>query len=275
MFGHVVAFVTAFSLLALTSSAIVALGLVVGGRPLDRLSPPARSRLLLSSAFVPLFVVCAVGAAMVMEPHVFGCRMHLCLAEPGAKPGAFALLVAAVAVGGVLLGAASVARAAWKAARLRRAFDRVATDGPDGARVLPIEEPEAFVLGVLRPTVYVSRGLLREAQPSDLRSVLVHESAHVRRRDPLRRIVASVGLVFHAPGVAALIGKRLARAQEMSADAEAARAGSDPGDTAAALVRFARMRGAAAIAAASGPALLGDDLEARVRALLELEPLAP
>src|SRR5262249_17659102 len=135
-----------------------------------------------------------------------------------------------------------------------------------GCLVLPIEEPQAYVLGILKPRVYVSQGLLEQANEDDLASVLAHERAHAARRDPLRRLIASLGLVLHLPGIAHLLGRLLTRTQEMAADADAARVVGDRVRVAESLVRFARLRGpsrAVAVEFGSG------DLEARVKELLD------
>src|SRR5262249_50433237 len=86
-------------------------------------------------------------------------------------------------------------------ANANRAFQGASAGAFAGCRVLPVEEPQAFVLGMLKPRVYLSQGLLETLSPDDLRLVLAHEKAHARRRDPLRRFVAAVGLLFHLPGI--------------------------------------------------------------------------
>ena len=165
-------------------------------------------------------------------------------------------------------GAIAVGRviADWlRAWRTRRELDAVSELADERIRVLPIDEPEAFVLGALRPAVYMSRGLLAMSDPRDLDAVAAHERAHELRRDPLARMVASLAFAFHLPGIAAALERELASAQEMAADVEAARAVGDAPQVAATLVRLARLR-------AHGPAfamgLFGSDVEARVRNLL-------
>lgn len=64
----------------------------------------------------------------------------------------------------------------------RRAGVRRVT-GLDGA------DCTAFCAGLLRPTVYVTSGAVRALNPHELEAVLVHEAAHARRRDPLRRLL--------------------------------------------------------------------------------------
>lgn len=54
------------------------------------------------------------------------------------------------------------------------------------ARLLAMDSAVAFSAGLLQPRIYVSTALLRRVSPSELEATLLHEVAHVRRRDPLR-----------------------------------------------------------------------------------------
>jgi Zn-dependent protease with chaperone function len=267
-----VVFLAAFCMMALAASAAVGAAVALGDRRLAHVAPAAQSRLLLVAALAPAGVVSSVVVALIVDATVLGCRVHLCLHPHGAGwPRFLTLVVAMAGTCGMLFDLGRVARRSCGATRLERALARISPQAADGVRILPIDEPEAFVLGILRPRIYVSRGLLEHAGAVDVRSVLEHEKAHVRRRDPLRRAIASLGLACHAPGIASLIRRRLARAQEMSADAEAARtAGASA--TAEALVRLARLRRTRPGLAAGALAAVGTDLEARVQALLSSEP---
>jgi Zn-dependent protease with chaperone function len=103
---------------------------------------------------------------------------------------------------------------------------RVSRDGDSGGvRILPVEsDAHAFVLGLIRPILFVTEGLATGAEKQHLGAVIAHERAHIRRRDPLRRFIAGIGLALHLPGVARWIEMQLSRTQEIAADREAARA---------------------------------------------------
>lgn len=100
--------------------------------------------------------------------------------------------------------------------RLRRAAQAL---GISRIRLLEIHEPRAYTFGYLRPTVGVSRGLLDCLDDVELEALLRHEGAHVRKRDPLRMLVAITitrALVF-APVVRRFYGA-LQVAKEIEAD---------------------------------------------------------
>jgi len=115
------------------------------------------------------------------------------------------------------------------------------------------------VIGVLRPIIVIPPGLAAEADPALLRAALLHELAHVRRRDALGRLVQLVALaVFWCWPVVRLASRRLELARESACDAWALEAGdiSRPA-YARLLLQMAQLRTSAAPALAA-PHALGD-----------------
>ncbi|MBI3767909.1 MAG: M48 family metalloprotease [Deltaproteobacteria bacterium] len=260
-------FTAALSVVAAFVSVTVVAALALGTRRLGVLAPAARARVLLAAAVAPALAGLTCAAAVLADIEFFGCHAHHCRARHAGAPPSLLVLVLAIAalvrVGGALVQAARNARRSALVCRFLRTAGQ-----QQEPNVLPLEEPQAFVVGLLRPRVYVSRGLVGAHAEADLEVVMAHEHAHVRRRDPLRRLLASVALAFHVPGIAGWLERHIVRAQEMAADADAARAVHDAPRVAEALVRMARLR-------VRRPALvawLGDHLEARVQALLDGAP---
>ncbi len=119
------------------------------------------------------------------------------------------------------------------------------------------------VIGLLRATIVVPPALISE--PTLLRAALLHELAHVRRRDVLGRTiqVAANALLWFWP-IVRLVGRRLDAARETACDAWALEAGELARPTyARLLVRMAELRAAAAPSLAAPAAL-----NARVAAVL-------
>lgn len=255
--------------------------------PLTRLladqPPERRANLMVGWALLPLaaglLVVAGIlapsllAAAGLMADHcqVHGDHhQHLCLLHPGAAPALpasaplLALLVAAPLAVAARRAAHRVRRGrAWRA--LRRL---AASGGPEGCRVLEIQRPLAVTAGLLRPAVYLSRGLLGALTPEQVAAVGAHEAAHRRRGDPLRLALARLGARLHLPGTGRALQADLALATERAADEAAAHRVGDRAAVAEALVAVARMRprseGAVAFAAAP--------VELRVQALLADAP---
>ncbi len=61
-----------------------------------------------------------------------------------------------------------------------------AGEGAAAVRLLAVDMALAFSAGLLRPRIYVSSALLRRFSAAELEATILHELAHVRRRDPLR-----------------------------------------------------------------------------------------
>jgi Zn-dependent protease with chaperone function len=250
----------------LLASSLVGAALMAGRRRLARLEPSAQSRIALAAAVAPAFLgVVFVGGASY--DRVLSGPADFCLhLQDSAPPSLILLLSVAILAGRVLTYGIHTIVVILRAVRLSLVLSGASYKALMGCLVLPVEAPQAYVLGILKPRVYVSQGLLEQTNEDDLAPVLAHERAHAARRDPLRRLIASAGLVLHLPGIDHLLNRLLTRTQEMAADADAARTVGDRVRVAEALVRFARLQGpvrAAAMKFGSG------DLEARVRELLD------
>jgi hypothetical protein len=250
-----------------------------GARGLEALSPAARARVLLCQSFLPALATLALLTA-AMAP-AFGwiadhCAVqgdshhshpHLCADHgAGGLPSIPVLALAALFALRLFTGALLVLRKLWVAVTAQRTLDEASTwDESARVRVVPLAEPQAFVVGMARPGVYVTRGLLAREHREHLTAVLAHERAHVLRADPLKRLLCQVGLVFHLPGIARWLEGRFAAAQEMAADADAAERIGSGERIARALVHLTRAR-------ARTPHFVlpfgSGELESRVRRLL-------
>lgn len=129
-------------------------------------------------------------------------------------------------------------------------------------------EPYAFAAGLARPAIWLSSGLLALLDEAELAAVLRHERHHLRRRDPLRVLLArslAQGLFF-LPAAGALCQLYL-EAKEVDADA----ASGANHVLAAALVKLLRA-GAPTPARASLAAARPSATAGRIQRLLEGEP---
>jgi Zn-dependent protease with chaperone function len=262
--GLPLVFLAALAVVSFGCSLLSAAALWLGWKRLGDLAPAARLRVLLAAALAPALVSSALLAVMGFDLAVHRSE-HLCLLYGS---GQLSLLSGGL----VILWTLRLGRQGWIALRavhhtrsIGRTLECVSSATGAASRILPVDEPQAFVVGLRRPRMYLSRGLLQRTGVRDLESVMAHESYHIKHRDPLRRLIASVGLAFHLPGIAFAIERRLAAALESAADADAARALGDAPRVAEALVRLARLR-LARVPLAVG--MLDSDLEFRVRELL-------
>ncbi len=265
-------FAATAALVAFISSLVCGGAILLSGEKLRGLAPPAQARLLLAVALAPAIAAATPAIAMFFDLAVLGCDAHNCLIHGAAWPSLPVIGLAVFFLGRLGLGVWGVTTGIYRSSLTSRALERTVLPSDLGIGVLPIELPQAFVVGMLRPRVYVSRGLLRiteKTEEQDLEAVVAHEFSHVRRRDPLRRLIATLAFAFHVPGIASALERQLARAQETAADADAARTLGDGARIALSLVRLARLQLARPPMAVG---LFGDGLEQRVRELLVSRP---
>lgn len=88
--------------------------------------------------------------------------------------------------------------------------------------VVNLAEPLAVTLGLFRPRIYLSQGLLRRLTASEVSSVIAHEREHQRAADPL--VTATLDSVLNAcpwfPGARQVMAAAYSL-REVSADADA------------------------------------------------------
>jgi Zn-dependent protease with chaperone function len=195
------------------------------------------------------FALAAYWIAIILMALAIGVdavRFHLVTALTSGVPPSFqnaaVIALAAADLAILVLACWSAATQIHRSARflrrlrvtgVRRVRGHLFTVVDDGA-------PKAFCAGLLRPRVHVSHGALRILNEDELLAVVVHESHHARRRDPLRLLVVRVmtRALPWAPGLARL-AERHATVAELAADAVAMRTAGPRRHLASALVAVA------------------------------------
>ena len=146
---------------------------------------------------------------------------------------------------------------------------------PQRLRTLATAHPVACTMGLWRPQMVLSAGLIADLSPVELAAVVGHEWGHVSRRDPLRLALLrfwSEALWF-LPIVRAL-ARDSARIMEDAADDVAVMLTHQPLDLAAALVKTAKAQ--ARPRWSPVPAFGGEHMVTeRVERLLEVVPSRP
>ena len=210
---------------------------------------------------VSLFPALGIGHdhCLAHEPH----HPHLCPRHLGQMPGTLLVAAAAFLVLRIFYVALRLTRDLTLMVRTSDAL-LAASETAQGASIFASVDPQAFVLGTLRPRVYISRGLI--ALGNDVASpVLAHELVHVRRKDLLWRFFQMAFATVHLPNVAEVLRARLILAQELAADEEAANMIPEGRvRLAEALLTLARLGGAPT----PGISFTHGDVNLRIRSLL-------
>jgi len=266
--------------LALALSAFLAATLVTSllvaafaGRVLRKVGAE-RPRRLSQVAFGLRVLPAAVSGAMVLGLLL----PSYLLLEPRAAetPG---LVLVAMALGGVALLAAGLSRAlaSWEATQravttwMREAVPVGLSGTPAVAYRVRDAFPVVSLVGTLHPRIFVANQVLESLSPGEVQAAVAHETAHLRSRDNLKRLI-----VRSCPDLLAFLpaGRRLERewvqAAEAAADLQAA--GGDAAkalELGAALLKVARLVSVAPRPAWSVSSLHdGAEVDARVRRLV-------
>jgi Peptidase family M48 len=199
--------------------------------------------------------------------------------EPREGVEGFDVTLTLTAIAGAAILATAVVRglAAWLGARRRvRVWMQHAQPIAVGGTSLPAfaidaEQPMIALVGVLRPALLVTRGLIAVLTAAELEAAVAHELGHQRAFDNLKRLLmrAAPDVLTYLPS-ARLIERRWAAAAEHAADriggpnAAAARCA-----LASALVKVARLTPATIAHAEPISTLIsGGEIASRVQTLL-------
>lgn len=246
-------------------------------------APERRHRALLLLTLSPLLLGLA-GLVAVFLPSVLALRwpahdhclahhghVHLCFLHPPAHAGGPASwLLLALILGWVAVHTAAALAELLRAARAAgRCLDPRYDDARLGARVLPTETPLCMLVGLLRPEVVVSAGLVAQVSRTDLAVMLHHERAHALRRDTLVRLLAFAATVFMWRPARARLLHALTLSAEQSCDEAAGRAVGDRLRVAEVILKVERLLHPPPAALSGVAASFGGDVPARVEALLE------
>lgn len=221
-----------------------------------------RAFLGLALAAAATIAVLALALALTLFPAAFQRAIHgyeavaqFCAAalyrvgEALPPLGALVLSLAATTVFAGAFQAMTIVRRTGRAlafrrpVRLPRRLARAAERAGIGGRVACFADrcPAAHCSGLLRPRVWVSTAAVHRLRRTELDAVLSHEAYHLRRRDPLRILIARSlsAALFPVPLMRAL-HERFEVAKELDADVSALRTVGSRAALAGALYKLAR-----------------------------------
>lgn len=108
------------------------------------------------------------------------------------------------------------------------------------ALLVQSETPICLVYGLVTPRLIISTKVIKELSVPELEAAILHEVKHIRRRDPLRRVIAEMAadFLFFIPVLRSL-SRRVAFAQELEADRYASETTGSPRELAGAILKLA------------------------------------
>ncbi len=222
----------------------------------SRLAPAAFSTVFVGGVITPAY--------LLLEPNHFAERVSgACIA--------LALLALCVILAAAGRATAAAVKSAKFSARCRRSAKLADARLPEDLLVVEGDAPMLALVGVLRPRVVISAGLLARLSPAELDSVLAHERAHFASHENLKRFLLRLAPeILPGAGLLREAETAWARLAEWSAD-DSASAGDEQRSLslATALLRVARMGSVPAPCALSTTLVSpGQNLSQRVERLL-------
>jgi len=203
-------------------------------------------------------------------------HVHLCFVHgPHLHASIWPILLLAFAIPVVRLGRITprIVRGLHVLAMLRR---RVRPSLVGDYDVVHSATPFAVTAGLLWPRIFLTTGLVKMLDDGTRAAVFAHEVAHVRRRDPLVKLVGLLAGTLHFSRVRQHLLDDLNFACEEACDEAAATAVGDRTMVAAALVTLGRWLEQAPELSAHVCARFGEgNLERRVHSLLAAPKLDP
>ncbi len=266
---------------AALTSLVVTIGWRTASAWRSALHPRRRAEIALSAAVAPsamptlLVLVCLAPGLTALLGHGDHClghgdHPHLCLVHwTGAlQAPVVAILALAASVVGLVLAKGGVTL--LRTRRVLSALRATGASGPCGTfSVAPSTLPFSLAAGFGRREVWVSSALAEALSPRELEVVILHERAHLERRDPLRRTAAELLSFPLWPSVRRAILAELALATEQACDERAAERAGSRLAVAETLLAVERLAGSASPTTPYAlPAFGGPHVEARVQSLL-------
>lgn len=198
-------------------------------------APASRHRALVLLAFAP-WMLSLAALFSVMLPSLLGMlwpahdhclvhagHSHLCFMHPSNHVGEWTGW-ALITGGGAWLAAQLMlgALALLRASRVVRALTRHARyDAARGIWIVASDEMLCVSVGLMRPQLMVSQGLLARAPSEDIEIMLAHEEAHTRRKDSLVRLLVRAATVPLMPAARRSLLTTLELAAEQACDEHA------------------------------------------------------
>jgi Zn-dependent protease with chaperone function len=254
---------------AIVSTAVMALA-PAAMAALDRSRASRRMRALLAIRLLPAASAAVAAVGLVLPAYVLFEPAHA--GERITPPLA---VLAAAAVGLVAVGLGRGLRALASTSSLERRWRTQAmaiavSDSPVPVYRVRDAFPVFTIVGLHRPSLYVSDRVLQALSPDEIAAAVAHERGHLESGDNVKRLLlrASPDLVAFSP-VSRALEREWARAAEERADERASRDGRAAAlALAASLLKVARLVPAAPEGLPVSALHDGGDVAARVRHLV-------
>jgi len=129
-------------------------------------------------------------------------------------------------------------------ARQLKLLYQLAEENERGFYQLEAEKITAFTAGIIKPRCYITNGLLQQLSAQELTIVQLHESAHAKSFDPLKKWLFQLLTSFYPVSVSRQMNICMTLVMEQSADARVARVVKDKSLIAETLLKVKKLASA-------------------------------
>ncbi|PCI74755.1 MAG: hypothetical protein COB20_14555 [SAR86 cluster bacterium] len=117
----------------------------------------------------------------------------------------------------------------------------MSSPGPEGVRILDTNTAAAFTAGIKDPSCYMTSALLDKINAEEFAIIRLHEMAHIKRSDPLKKTLFHLLTTFFPAPIAISFNQSMTTAMEQSADAAVAKDHHDKAIIAKTLLKVRRL----------------------------------
>ena len=107
--------------------------------------------------------------------------------------------------------------------------------------ILDSSIPTAFTGGLIKPSCFISSGLMEQLDSDDIKIIIQHELAHIHYADPLKKWVFSILSSYFLPNVKKVLKSMMAITMEQAADSFFVKTQQQAHNVASTLVRFTKL----------------------------------
>lgn len=195
------------------------------------MAPFAVFGLASATATVAVVAFFAIAVERGAPAHAAGVLLEACTSFAQVAGGVISIALLSLPFLLAAVGVADGVRTQWRTVRMLRRLPPRVAQAPEFAAaadatglsgrvdVVACDELVALTHGLVRPRVLLSQGAVASLTPAELRAVLAHEANHVRRRDPLRLLVAEIAsAAFVIFPLVREIARKVLVATELAAD---------------------------------------------------------
>tara|TARA_R110000824_G_scaffold399102_1_gene604025 strand:+ start:69201 stop:70208 length:1008 start_codon:yes stop_codon:yes gene_type:complete len=224
-------------------------------KPISSLNPTLQARIVFLWSILPILTVFIILFLALLPSlfqitgisndhclgHIEG-HLHFCLAHRNAPVNSlFVWIPAIIFLAHLSYIALNFLVDICETVRFKNKLSSLIPESEKDIVVLDTNTPLALSCGLLKQTIYLSKGLLKCLTEEEKNIIIAHEKAHIWRRDALAKLFSRSLSLMHFPGTRSSLLNHLTLACEQSCDNAAAEKNGDNKKVAELLLKVERL----------------------------------